>query len=72
MAKTNYFETDNKNFKFDKTLDYPRGTLTKVSDQNPEVVTCDYVLSDTELARIEGGTRKRCSYVKSLFKDDQI
>lgn len=53
MAKTNYFEQDNKEFKFDKTLDYPRGTLTKVSDQNPEAVTCEYILTDDELENIE-------------------
>ncbi len=58
IAKTNYFEADNKEFKFDKTLDYPRGTLTKVSDQNPEAVSCDYILFDTELATIEAALGK--------------
>ena len=41
MAKTKYFDTDNKEFKFDKTLDYPRSLLSKVSGENPEAVTCE-------------------------------
>lgn len=53
MGKTNYFETDNKEFKFDKTLDYPRGTMTKVLVQTPNAVTCEYIISDYKFEEIE-------------------
>ena len=53
MAKTKYFDTDNKEFKFDKTLDYPRSLLSKVSGENPEAVTCEYLLSAEDIAKIE-------------------
>lgn len=45
LAKSNYFE-DNSEFKFDKDLDYPRSDLTKVRNENPAVLTCEYELSD--------------------------
>ena len=52
LAKTNYFE-DNKNFKFDKTMDYPRGQLASVQDDNPKAVTCEYEISESTIKRIE-------------------
>ena len=52
IAKTNYFE-DNKDFIFNKDLDYPRSELVKVRATNPEVVTCEYELEDEDVAPIE-------------------
>lgn len=52
MAKSNYFE-DNAEFKFDKDLDYPRSELTKVRNENPSVLTCEYELSDDIIESIE-------------------
>lgn len=52
LAKTNYFE-DDKNFIFDKTMDYPRGKLASVQDENPEVITCEYEISDSTIEQIE-------------------
>lgn len=52
IAKSNYFE-DNAEFKFDKDLDYPRGELIKVRNSNPEVITCEYILSDEDIKIIE-------------------
>ena len=51
LAKTNYFE-DNKAFMFSKELDYPRGELTKVRNENPEAITCEYELSDEDIQSI--------------------
>jgi predicted ATP-dependent endonuclease of OLD family len=51
LAKTNYFE-DNKAFVFSKELDYPRGELTKVRNENPEAITCEYELSDEDIQSI--------------------
>jgi predicted ATP-dependent endonuclease of OLD family len=51
LAKTNYFE-DNKAFMFSKELDYPRGELTKVRNENPEAITCKYELSDEDIQSI--------------------
>ena len=48
IAKSNYFE-DNAEFRFDKDLDYPRGELIKVRNSNPEVITCEYELSDENI-----------------------
>ena len=52
LAKSNYFE-DNAEFKFDKDLDYPRSELTKVRNENPAVLTCEYELSDEIIESIE-------------------
>ena len=52
LAKSNYFE-DNAEFKFDKDLDYPRSELTKVRNENPAVLTCEYELSDDIIESIE-------------------
>jgi len=52
LAKSNYFE-DNAEFRFDKDLDYPRSELTKVRNENPAVLTCEYELSDTIIKSVE-------------------
>ena len=52
LAKSNYFE-NNDEFKFKKDLDYPRSELTKVRNENPAVLTCEYELSDTVIKCIE-------------------
>jgi len=52
LAKSNYFE-DNAEFKFDKDLDYPRSELTKVRNENPAVLTCEYELSDDIIKSVE-------------------
>ena len=52
LAKSNYLE-DNAEFKFDKDLDYPRSELTKVRNENPAVLTCEYELSDDIIESIE-------------------
>lgn len=52
LAKTNYFE-DNQDFKFNMDLDYPRSELVKVRSENPEVITCEYELSDQDVNKIE-------------------
>ena len=52
LAKSNYFE-DNTEFKFDKDLDYPRSELTKVRNENPAVLTCEYELSDDIIKSVE-------------------
>lgn len=57
LAKSNYFE-NNSDFKFDKSLDYPRGELTKVRDANPPAITCNYELSEEDIARIESAFAK--------------
>ena len=51
LAKTNYFE-DNKDFVFNKELDYPRSELTKIRKSNPEAITCEYELNDEDLKSI--------------------
>lgn len=45
LAKTNYFEPDEK-FKFNQTLDYPRKELKSInkSDENPNAIICRYKL----------------------------
>lgn len=52
LAKAHYFE-ENKDFKFDKDLDYPRSELTKVRNDNPAAVTCFYYLTDADIKEIE-------------------
>lgn len=52
LAKSNYFE-NNKEFQFNKDLDYPRGDLNKARNDNPKVITCEYELSEDDLKNIE-------------------
>lgn len=54
LAKTNYFETDEK-FKFNQTLDYPRKELKSInkSDENPNSIICRYKLSKQLIDFIE-------------------
>lgn len=54
LAKTNYFETDEK-FKFNQTLDYPRKELKSInkSDENPNAIICKYKLSKQLIDFIE-------------------
>lgn len=52
LAKSNYFE-DNKDFKFDKALDYPRKEYAKLSDENPKALKCEYEFEDKEIEEIE-------------------
>ena len=52
LAKSNYFENDEE-FKFNKSLDYPRSELVKAKDQNPPAITCQYQLSIEEQQSIE-------------------
>lgn len=54
LAKTNYFEIDEK-FKFNQTLDYPRKELKSInkSDENPNAIICRYKLSKKLIDFIE-------------------
>lgn len=52
LAKFNYFEK-NVEFEFNKDLDYPRSELVKVRNDNPAVLTCEYVLEDKDIQSIE-------------------
>ena len=54
IAKTNYFNND-KDFKFDRTQDYPRNELIdfESSGEDCEVVKCDYEISAELLKQIE-------------------
>lgn len=52
LAKSNYFE-DNKDFKFQKDLDYPRSELIKVKNENPAVLSCEYELSEEDMRTVE-------------------
>ncbi len=54
IAKTNYFSND-KDFKFDRTQDYPRNELIdfESSGEDCEVVKCDYDISSELLKLIE-------------------
>lgn len=71
IAKSNYFE-DNNDFQFNKDLDYPRSELTKVRSENPKAITCEYVLSDEDVNRVESAFTKgiitsRCFNVTSFY-----
>jgi predicted ATP-dependent endonuclease of OLD family len=54
LAKTNYF-TDDNDFKFNTTGDYPRKDLKKLqkSGENPIVVTATYELGDTLIEELK-------------------
>ncbi len=67
LAKTNYFES-NEAFRFDKTMDYPRAELAKVQSMTPNVVTCDYYITDDIWTEIENelGTNILSSRIISI------
>lgn len=54
LAKTNYFESDEK-FTFNQTLDYPRKEKKAIdrSGENPKAIICLYELSDEIINLIE-------------------
>ena len=54
LAKTNYFENDEK-FKFNDTLDYPRKELKSISksSESPKAIICTYKLSEELVHLIE-------------------
>jgi len=67
MAKTNYFENSDS-FKFDKTMDYPRGELAKVQAENPKVVTCNYYIPDLIWNKLESDLGKDVLTNRSFSK----
>lgn len=52
LAKSNYFEK-NSEFEYNEDLDYPRNELTKVRNENPAVLTCEYELENEDIRGIE-------------------
>jgi len=54
LAKTNYF-TDDADFKFDTTQDFPRNELVDFenSDEDVEILNCTYEISSELLSQIE-------------------
>ncbi len=71
LAKVNYFES-NADFRFNKDLDYPRSELIRVRNDNPKVITCEYVLLDSDVAIIEndflkGIITERNVYVTTFY-----
>ena len=73
LAKSNYFDA-NKEFQFNKDLDYPRSELIKVRDENPKAITCEYELSDEEMTNIEDdftkGIISRRSFSVTYYYDN--
>jgi predicted ATP-dependent endonuclease of OLD family len=65
LAKTNYFNDD---FKFDTTQDYPRNELVDFinSDEEVEIVKCDYEISNELLQKIETEIGKDVFTVKNF------
>lgn len=59
IAKTNYFETDEK-FKFNKTHDYPRKEKKEIdkAGSTPKAVTCHFYITDELMKLIEGDIGK--------------
>ena len=57
LAKYNYFDKNEKKFKYDKTHDYPRNELKTYEQQNPSnncvVVSCMFEISDDLLKEIQ-------------------
>ena len=53
LAKSNYFEK-NSEFEYNKDLDYPRSEFTKVRNENPAVLTCEYKLENEDIQGIDG------------------
>ena len=78
IAKTNYFN-DDKDFKFETTQDYPRKELIyfQNSDENVEIIRCDYEISDELLMQIEAEfgegvfTVKEFSYSCHHYRDEK-
>lgn len=64
IAKTNYYDHSNSEFKFDKELDYPRSQLIKAKRENPDAITCGYTLSSDEIADIEE------DFAEGILKDN--
>lgn len=60
LAKTNYFEKDEK-FKFNETLDFPRKELKSISkaDEKPKAIICTYELSGKLIDLIENTLGKK-------------
>lgn len=56
IAKTNYFQSDDDDFQFDLTLDYPRREKKKIdkSGEDPTAIVCEYEVTDELLALIAG------------------
>lgn len=67
IAKTNYFN-DDADFKFDTTQDYPRNELVDFENSNEEVeiIKCDYELSDEISKQIETEVGKGVFTVKNF------
>lgn len=67
LAKTNYFN-DDVDFKFDTTQDYPRNELVDFENSNEEVeiVKCDYEISNELLQTIENEVGKGVFTVKDF------
>ena len=71
LAKARYFE-NNAEFVFNKDLDYPRGDLIRVRNENPAAITCDYELTDEDICAIEkafsaGIVCQRCFSVTTYY-----
>ena len=66
IAKTNYYDQNNSNFKFNKELDYPRSQLMRVRKEDPVAIRCTYELSDNELKAIEG------QFSEGILKNNQV
>ena len=67
IAKTNYFNED-VDFKFDTTQDYPRNELVDFenSDEEVEIIKCDYEISNELLQQIEAEMGKDVFSVKNF------
>ena len=52
IAKTRYFDGNDKDFQFDKELDYPRSELVRVRGNDPEAIECQYEIEEGEMERI--------------------
>lgn len=67
VAKTNYFN-DDVDFKFDTTQDYPRNELVDFenSDEEVEIIKCDYEISNELLQQIETEIGKGVFTVKTF------
>lgn len=67
VAKTNYF-TDDKDFKFDTTQDFPRNELVDFenSDEDIEILSCTYEISSELLTKIE------TQFGKGIFTTEQF